>query len=41
LMLIVGEKEVADNKVAVRKQGEGDVGVMSLDEFVTYFNSLL
>lgn len=41
LMLIVGEKEAQEDKVAVRKQGEGDVGVMSVDEFETYFKSLL
>ncbi len=33
-MLILGEKEVADNTVAVRKHGEGDLGVLSVDEFV-------
>jgi threonyl-tRNA synthetase len=38
-MLIVGEKEQADRKVAVRKQGEGDKGAMALDEFVAYFAS--
>ncbi|HEX7414411.1 MAG TPA: threonine--tRNA ligase, partial [Bacteroidia bacterium] len=32
-MLIVGEKEVADRKVAVRKHGKGDVGIFSIDEF--------
>ena len=32
-MLIVGEKEVADKKVAVRRHGEGDVGIFSIDEF--------
>jgi threonyl-tRNA synthetase len=32
-MLIVGEKEVADRKVAVRKHGQGDVGIFSIDEF--------
>jgi threonyl-tRNA synthetase len=36
-MLIVGEKEVADNKVAVRKHGSGDQGVMGLDEFANRF----
>lgn len=41
LMLIVGEKEADQKKVAVRKQGEGDVGVMSLEEFEAYFNTLL
>jgi len=37
-MLLVGEKEVADNKVAVRKHGEGDKGVMDLNEFVAQFS---
>jgi threonyl-tRNA synthetase len=32
-MLIVGEKEVADRKVAVRKHGQGDVGIFSMEEF--------
>ena len=41
LMLIVGEKEKEEEKVSVRRQGEGDKGSMSLDEFVSYFNTLL
>jgi len=32
-MLIVGEKEEAENKIAVRKQGEGDLGSFSVEEF--------
>lgn len=36
-MLIVGEKEVADQKVAVRKHGKGDQGSLGLDEFVEGF----
>jgi threonyl-tRNA synthetase len=32
-MLIVGEKEVSEGLVAVRKHGEGDVGSMSLEDF--------
>ncbi len=40
-MLIVGEKEVNDEKVSVRKHGEGDVGTFSLTEFTTYFNEQL
>jgi threonyl-tRNA synthetase len=32
-MLIVGEKEVAENKVSVRKQGEGDLGSFTVEEF--------
>lgn len=40
-MLIVGEKEAEEGKVSVRKQGEGDVGAMTIEEFVTYFKALL
>jgi len=38
-MLIVGEKEVADGKVSVRKHGEGDKGSMVLTEFVDQFKT--
>lgn len=34
-MLVVGEKETEGRQVAVRKHGEGDKGVVALDEFVT------
>nr|WP_319399240.1 threonine--tRNA ligase [uncultured Carboxylicivirga sp.] len=37
-LLIVGEKEAEEQKVAVRKQGEGDKGVMKLDEFTSFIN---
>ncbi len=33
-MLIVGEKEAENNTVSVRRQGKGDLGTMSIDEFV-------
>ena len=33
-MLVVGEKEMNENKVAVRRQGKGDAGVKSIDEFL-------
>lgn len=33
-MLVVGDKEMADGTVAVRKRGEGDKGATSLKEFV-------
>jgi threonyl-tRNA synthetase len=36
-MLIVGEREAADNLVSVRKHSQGDQGSVSLDEFVTKF----
>ncbi|MDA3867720.1 MAG: threonine--tRNA ligase [Salinivirgaceae bacterium] len=32
-LLIVGEKEMNEGKVALRKQGEGDQGQMTIDEF--------
>lgn len=41
VMIIVGEEESKNQQVSVRVQGEGDVGKFNLDEFVTYFNSLL
>lgn len=36
LMLIVGEKEAEEGKVSVRRKGEGDLGSMSIEEFITY-----
>jgi threonyl-tRNA synthetase len=33
-MLVVGEKEMSENKVAVRRQGKGDVGTKSVEEFL-------
>ena len=40
-MLIVGEKEVAEGKVSVRKQGDGDKGTMTIAEFGDYFKTLI
>jgi len=37
-MLIVGEKEAANGEVAVRKQGEGDMGAMKYEEFAKKIN---
>ncbi len=34
-MLILGDKEAEEKTVAVRKRGEGDLGTMSIDEFVS------
>ena len=34
-MLVIGEKEVAENKLSVRRQGKGDTGTQSVDAFVT------
>lgn len=33
-MLVVGEKEMNDNKVAVRRQGKGDLGTKGVEEFI-------
>ena len=38
-LLVVGEKEAADGAVAVRKQGEGDKGVMSIADFAALINN--
>ncbi len=35
-MLIVGEKEETENTVSVRRQGEGDKGVFTLDTYVDF-----
>src|SRR6185312_13184770 len=37
-MLVLGDKEMQDNKVAVRRHGEGDKGVMDTDKFVSQIN---
>ena len=35
LMLIVGEKEMDEGRVSVRRHGKGDLGASKLDEFIT------
>jgi hypothetical protein len=40
-MLIVGEKEQEEGKVAVRKHGQGDLGVFSSEEFIQYFKGII
>jgi threonyl-tRNA synthetase len=35
-LLIVGEKEMVEGTVAVRRQGEGDKGCMKLEDFATF-----
>lgn len=37
-MLIVGEKEAEEGLVSVRKQGEGDLGSMKIEEFAALIN---
>lgn len=39
LMLILGEKEQADNSVTVRRQGGEDLGSMSIEAFIQYVNA--
>jgi threonyl-tRNA synthetase len=34
-MLVIGEKEMNENKVAVRRQGKGDLGVKGIEEFIS------
>ncbi|UPQ76481.1 threonine--tRNA ligase [Chryseobacterium nepalense] len=36
-MLVVGENEEKDGTISVRRRGEGDLGVMNLEDFVSYF----
>ena len=38
-MLIVGENEKSEGAVSVRKQGEGDIGTMSIEEFAELVRS--
>ncbi len=35
-LLVVGEKEEAQNQVSVRVQGEGDKGAMGIEEFINF-----
>ncbi|RKS98133.1 threonine--tRNA ligase [Chryseobacterium defluvii] len=36
-MLVVGENEEKDGTISVRRRGEGDLGVMNMEDFVSYF----
>ncbi|MCW3162315.1 threonine--tRNA ligase [Chryseobacterium oryctis] len=38
-MLVVGENEQNDGTISVRRRGEGDLGVMSIEDFVNYFKN--
>ena len=33
-MLVIGEKEVNENKVSLRRQGKGDSGSQTIQEFI-------
>ncbi len=36
MMIIIGEKEAEEGKISVRRKGEGDLGSLSIDEFIEY-----
>jgi threonyl-tRNA synthetase len=38
-LLVIGEKEVENGAIAVRRQGEGDKGSMKINEFVEFINN--
>lgn len=38
-MLIIGEKELEEGLVSIRKQGEGDQGTMSVEEFAKFIQN--
>lgn len=40
-MLVIGEKEEAEQKVSVRQHGKGDIGTFSIDEFITFVNNII
>lgn len=40
-MVIVGEKEQEENKLSLRKHGEGDKGSFELEAFVEYFQGII
>ena len=40
-MLIVGEKEMNEKKVAVRRHGEGDKGAVETVEFIREIKSII
>ncbi|NMM50441.1 threonine--tRNA ligase [Marinigracilibium pacificum] len=39
-MIIAGEKEQEEGKVSVRKHGEGDLGSMTVEEFINHINEV-
>lgn len=38
-LLVVGEKEMETNTISVRRQGQGDMGTMTIDEFINHVQS--
>ncbi len=39
-ILVVGDKEIAKKSVRIRERGKGDIGMMNLDKFIIWLNSL-
>jgi threonyl-tRNA synthetase len=37
-MLVIGEREMNEEKISVRRQGKGDLGSKNLEEFVEMVN---
>ncbi|MGI8952207.1 MAG: threonine--tRNA ligase [Chitinophagaceae bacterium] len=35
-MLVIGEKEMNENKISVRRQSKGDLGMQTIDEFINF-----
>ena len=40
-MLVLGDKEVESNAVAVRSRSEGDLGTMSLDDLIQKLSQMV
>ncbi|MFY9222730.1 MAG: His/Gly/Thr/Pro-type tRNA ligase C-terminal domain-containing protein, partial [Blastocatellia bacterium] len=40
-MLVIGEREAQANQVAVRERGRGDIGAISVDEFIGRASKLI
>jgi threonyl-tRNA synthetase len=37
-MAVVGEKEMNENKLSLRRQGKGDIGAQSVEEFINFIS---
>ena len=35
-MLVIGEKEAENGTISVRKHGEGDLGEMTVEQFINF-----
>ena len=41
IMLILGDKDIENNTVSIRKRHDGDLGAKSLEEAIALFNEML